>query len=106
MARLSNATKDRDPEGLLHLREAHRKFQRALQQAQALARPYHVVVANPLYLGGKQMTAAAKDNSKREYPESKSDFFSMFMDRGFDMVSDQGLRRLWKKQAIRANISV
>lgn len=69
---------------------AHDKAMKALEQADYLSPKYHVVVANPPYMGAKgmngRMTAWVKDN----YPDSKSDLFAMFMERGFQLVPKFG----------------
>jgi type II restriction/modification system DNA methylase subunit YeeA len=54
-----------------------------LPQAQVLAMQFDAVVANPPYMGGKGMNAALKDCARVKFPESKSDLFAMFMERGF-----------------------
>ncbi|AMP93471.1 BREX-1 system adenine-specific DNA-methyltransferase PglX [Legionella pneumophila] len=68
----------------------HKKILQALQQADYLSPKYHVVIANPPYMGGKGMngrlTAWAKDN----FPNSKSDLFAMFIERGMGLVHRYG----------------
>jgi hypothetical protein len=68
----------------------HLKVLRVLEQAEALTQRYHVVVANPPYMGGKQMNDSYKEFAKLEYPDSKSDAFAMFIERGFDFVPAGG----------------
>lgn len=70
----------------LFLSETHRKVLRALEQAEDLARRYHVVVANPPYLGGRQLNAKLKEFAARHFQDSKADLFSMFIERGFSLV--------------------
>jgi len=62
----------------------------ALKQAEALAETYHVVIANPPYMGGKGMNPELSTWAKKEYPESKSDLFAMFIERGFELVQKKG----------------
>ncbi|OQK16213.1 hypothetical protein AU255_14025 [Methyloprofundus sedimenti] len=52
-----------------------------VQQALILAQSYDVVVANPPYMGGKGMNAELKAFAKKQFPDSKSDLFAMFMER-------------------------
>jgi type II restriction/modification system DNA methylase subunit YeeA len=52
-----------------------------LRMAEALAPRYHVVVANPPYMGWGGMNANLQDFAKLRYADSKSDLFSMFMER-------------------------
>jgi hypothetical protein len=55
-----------------------------LQQARLLARQYDAVVANPPYMGGRNgMNRKLKDFANTCFPDSKSDLFAMFIERGF-----------------------
>jgi len=74
----------------LTLFTTHQKVLRALKQADYLSPKYHVVVANPPYMGGKGMNAELKKFAKDNYPDSKSDLFAMFIERGFDLLVDRG----------------
>ena len=49
--------------------------------AATMARKYDVVVTNPPYMGSSGMDAKLSDFTKKNYPDSKSDFFSVFMER-------------------------
>lgn len=60
-------------------------------QAELLARQYDCVVANPPYMGGKGMNAKLKEFAKDQYPDSKADLFSMFMERNLESAGDSGL---------------
>ncbi|HBF08504.1 MAG TPA: BREX-1 system adenine-specific DNA-methyltransferase PglX, partial [Gammaproteobacteria bacterium] len=62
-----------------------------IQQALFLAQKYDAVVANPPYMGGKGMNAALKTFAKKEYPNSKSDLFAIFMERAFKLLQPTGL---------------
>jgi len=62
----------------------------ALRQAEALGGGYHVVVANPPYMGGKGMNGRLSDWAKTNYPDSKSDLFAVFIERGFDFLLGSG----------------
>ena len=50
-----------------------------LRMSEALSSKYHVVVANPPYMGGKGMNGQLGDFLKNEYKDVKSDVFSAFM---------------------------
>ncbi|QFS51010.1 BREX-1 system adenine-specific DNA-methyltransferase PglX [Nostoc sphaeroides] len=52
-----------------------------LLQAELLRKQYWVVVANPPYMGTKSLNQVLKDFASKNYPDSKSDAFSMFMER-------------------------
>ena len=50
--------------------------------ASILALRYDAVVANPPYMGGKGMNPELKLLARKNFPNSKSDLFSMFIERG------------------------
>lgn len=60
------------------------------KQATYLASYYAVVVANPPYMGSKQMNALLSQFMKVEYPDSKSDLFSAFIERCTNLAGPQG----------------
>ncbi len=62
-----------------------------LEQMEYLARRYHVVIANPPYMGGGGMSDDLKEFAKSEYPAGKSDLFAMFMERNLDLALERGL---------------
>ena len=65
-----------------------------VQQAQVLAMQFDAVVANPPYMGGKGMNQALKDYAKSIFPDSKSDLFSIFMERGFGWCKPTGFHSM------------
>ncbi|WP_433675517.1 BREX-1 system adenine-specific DNA-methyltransferase PglX [Microbacterium gorillae] len=65
--------------------------QRVIDQASYLSREYAVVVANPPYMGSKQMNALLSQFMKDEYPESKSDLFAGFIQRCTSLAGQQGM---------------
>ncbi len=77
-------------EGEMFLSETHEEIIEALTQADYLSQRYHVVVANPPYMGGGNMNAKLSDYAKKQYPNSKSDMFSMFIERGFSWICNLG----------------
>jgi type I restriction-modification system DNA methylase subunit len=61
-----------------------------LKPAWVLGKVYDAVVANPPYMGGKGMNAELKAFAQKAFPDSKSDLFAMFMERGFSLLTDTG----------------
>lgn len=76
----------KDMGGNLFLAETHRKVLTVLRMAEYLSPRYHVVVANPPYMGGKGMNGRLSAWAKENYPSSKSDLFAMFIERNLDMA--------------------
>ncbi|PQA81932.1 SAM-dependent methyltransferase [Limnohabitans sp. TS-CS-82] len=70
-----------------------------VQQAQVLAMQFDSVVANPPYMGGKGMNPALKDYAKGAWPDSKSDLFAMFIERGFEWCKPSGLNSMVTMQS-------
>ncbi|EHQ35645.1 BREX-1 system adenine-specific DNA-methyltransferase PglX [Methanoplanus limicola] len=83
--------KEKNLSSSLTLFATHKKVKRALEQADYLSRKYHVVVANPPYMGNKGMNSDLKKFAKDNYPESKSDLFAMFIERNLDLSVKKGL---------------
>lgn len=67
--------------------------------ASLLALQYDAVVANPPYMGGKGMNSAIKDFAKRAFPDSKSDLFAMFIERGFSCCKPSGFNSMVTMQS-------
>lgn len=61
-----------------------------VHQALVLSIRYDAVIANPPYMGGKGMNVELKNFAVERYPNSKSDLFAIFMERGFSLLSQDG----------------
>ena len=70
-----------------------------VHQAVLLAQKYDAVVANPPYMGSKGMNANLKEFAKKEYPNSKSDLFAIFIERGFGWLKDAGFNSMVTMQS-------
>jgi hypothetical protein len=70
-----------------------------VRQAQILGMQFDAVVANPPYMGGKGMNPALKDYAKRTFPDSKSDLFAMFIERGFEWCKSSGFNSMVTMQS-------
>lgn len=55
-----------------------------------MARKYDVVVTNPPYMGSSGMGARLAEFVKKQYPDSKSDLFAVFMERGREYTKANG----------------
>ena len=81
IADLRRAIEAKDLGGQLFLRETHLKVLRVLEQAETLTQRYHVVVANPPYMGLRGMDGPLKGFMEENYPEAKHDLYTGFIDR-------------------------
>jgi len=61
-----------------------------VQQAELLASQYDAVVANPPYMSSKSMNASVRKFAKSNYPNSKSDTYTMFVERYVEAVKTSG----------------
>jgi len=68
-------------------------------QARLLAIQFDAVVANPPYMGGKGMNPALKDYANATFPDSKSDLFAMFIERGFGWCKPTGFNSMVTMQS-------
>ena len=54
----------------------------------ALTDRYAAVIANPPYMGGGNMNKVLSEYAKKNYPTTKQDLFSIFMERMIDMTEE------------------
>ncbi len=64
---------------------------RVLHQAMALSRRYAIVVANPPYMGSRNMTPVLSDFVKSNFPEGKQDLYGCFILRSVSLADGAGL---------------
>ncbi|MCB0445936.1 MAG: BREX-1 system adenine-specific DNA-methyltransferase PglX, partial [Gelidibacter sp.] len=74
----------------LFLQPIHQNVIKALTQADYLSQRYHVVIANPPYMGGSNMNGRLGAWLKDQYPDAKSDLFSAFMIRNTELALPRG----------------
>lgn len=88
-----------DQEGDSQQKAAAKAFIPYIQQAWILAQRYDAVVANPPYMGGKGMNGELKEFAQNNFPDSKSDLFAMFIERGFLWLKNTGLNSMVTMQS-------
>jgi len=98
-AEVARVVRLKDFGGDLLLREVQERVLKVLEMAEALSPKYHVVVANPPYMGGKGMNGKLADFAKAKYPDSKSDLFAMFMERALAMSKKRGMMAMINMQS-------
>lgn len=70
-----------------------------VQVAEALAQKYDAVVTNPPYMGGSGMSAKLSDYVKKNYPDSKSDLFAVFIEKCGQMPKRNGYQAMITQHA-------
>jgi type II restriction/modification system DNA methylase subunit YeeA len=81
--------------GQLFISMTHQKVLQALRQADYLSPKYHVVIANPPYMGAKGMNPQLTSWAKAQYPScwdrGNSDLFALFIERNMGLAKSRGL---------------
>jgi type II restriction/modification system DNA methylase subunit YeeA len=98
-AEVARVVRLKDFGGDLLLRDVQERVLKVLEMAEALSPKYHVVVANPPYMGGKGMNPKLGEFAKEQYPDTKSDLFAMFMERSLRMAIKNGMMAMINMQA-------
>ena len=98
VAAVSEILESRNMSGDLLLSSTHPKVLRVLQQVDYLSPKYHVVIANPPYMGTRNMYADSKRWIKENYPNSKNDLFAAFIERSFDLAITRGIIAMITRQ--------
>ncbi|WP_251231668.1 BREX-1 system adenine-specific DNA-methyltransferase PglX [Adlercreutzia aquisgranensis] len=63
---------------------------RMIENCEPLAREYDAVIANPPYMGAKNMNKWLSDWAKKCYPDVKGDLFSCFIERNLGLSREGG----------------
>ncbi|MBV7434871.1 BREX-1 system adenine-specific DNA-methyltransferase PglX [Cardiobacteriaceae bacterium TAE3-ERU3] len=85
-----NMLRAKDISGQLFLSNTHKKVLQVLHQVDYLSPKYHVVVANPPYMGGKGMNPRLAKWLKDHYQDMKSDLFAAFVVRNSELALAKG----------------
>lgn len=70
-----------------------------IKQAKLLVKKYDVVITNPPYMGSSGMSIKLSDYVKRDYPDSKSDLFAVFIERCGQMTKKNGYQAMITQHA-------
>jgi hypothetical protein len=85
--------------GDLYAKAAAQTMMPLVVQARVLGAEFDAVVANPPYMGNKGMNPALKNYAKATFPDSKSDLFAMFIERGFGWCKPTGFNSMVTMQS-------
>jgi len=78
---IKNADYSSDLIGLIYKEETISNLYPIIKQAEIMVRKYEVVVTNPPYMGNKGMTVKLTEYVKQNFPDSKADMFSIFIEK-------------------------
>src|SRR5690606_15957067 len=66
------------------------RLKTAVKQLYLLSKKYHCAVDNPPYMGGGAMNPELSAFVRLNYPDSKADLMTCFMEAGWNMILPQG----------------
>ncbi len=78
---------------------ASERLQVLINIGEALSQKYHAVVTNPPYMGAAGMSNKLIEYAKRNYSDSKTDLFAMFIERINNMVCRNGYQAMITQHA-------
>ena len=70
-----------------------------IQQSKFLVKNYDIVATNPPYMGNSGMNPNLKDYLKKNYPNSKSDLFAVFIEKCHDFCNEKGFVAMITQQS-------
>lgn len=76
--------------GHLFLSQTHQKVLQALRQADQLSPKYHVLIANPPYMGSGNFNPRLKNWLSKTYKVTRSDLYAIFIERSFELLMAGG----------------
>ena len=82
-----------------HRESIRKKLLPLVRVAQTLAQKYDVVVTNPPYMGSSGMGAKLAEYVKKNYPDSKSDLFTVFIEVCSRMAKQNGYQAMITQHA-------
>lgn len=88
--RLSGEVELLKKEGTLDSVFVGSKLNELIKQAKLMSRKYFCVVTNPPYMGSGGMNSKLADFVKKQYPDSKSDMFAVFIEKCLDFTIKKG----------------
>lgn len=77
-------------ESSFHRESIRKKILPLVRVAQTLAQKYDVVVTNPPYMGSSGMGTKLAEYVKKNYPDTRSDMSTVFMEKGLKICKENG----------------
>jgi len=88
---IKNADFSSDLIGLMYREETISNLYPIVKQTEIMMRKYDVVVTNPPYMGSGGMGKGLSDYVKKNYPDTKSDLSTVFMEKTLNMCRATGM---------------
>ena len=74
-------------------------LKKIVQQTYFLDQKYDIVITNPPYMGNSNMDKLLKDYLKNEYPNTKQDLFSVFIEKCIELTKEKGFNAMITMQS-------
>jgi len=74
-------------------------LEKSLVVGKTLSAMYEVVITNPPYMGSSRMNSSLSDFAKKQFPNSKSDLFAMFMEHYNERIVKNGYNAMVTMQS-------
>ena len=74
-------------------------FPKLLKQIDFLTKKYDIVCTNPPYMGRRSMAPLLNKFLDKNFPNTKADLFSAFIERGFDLTKENGFNTMVTMQS-------
>ena len=71
--------------------EIKNKFYYVIKTSEILSKKYEVVATNPPYMGSSMMDSKLSKYTKKNYPDSKSDMFAVFIEKCNNLTDKDGI---------------
>jgi len=91
--------KPEEPKEITLFTEKYETTLNAWNFKRLLVQKYDVVVTNPPYMGGSGMGAKMSDFVKKNYPDSKSDLFAVFIEKCGELLKPTGYQAMITQHA-------
>lgn len=75
------------------------KLKELIEIGAIMAQKYEVVATNPPYMGGSGFSVKLSNFAKKYYPNSKSDLFAIFIEKGMTFTKKNGITTMITQQA-------
>ncbi len=81
----------KDFSGDVFFAPTHRKVMKLIEQANFLSAKYQTVITNPPYMSASGLNESFQKHIRQYFPNSRSDFFAMFIERCLSLAMERGI---------------
>ena len=99
VSRLTNHLATLGDNGDLLFADMIARAKQTIKQARTLSSEHAVVVANPPYMGSKNMGSLLLREAETNYSDSRYDLFAMFFERGLELIRPGGVSAMLTMQS-------